>query len=119
VLENIVFMRDFKKLDIWNDSRKLVKQIYLISKDLPETEKIGLISQINRSVISIPANIAEGSAKNSQKDFKRFLHISLGSAFELETLLILCEDLNFIEKSKLKEVLMSINILQKKNFKFN
>lgn len=56
-------MRNFRKLNVWKDARKLVVDIYQISKQLPETEKYGLTSQINRCVVSIPANIAEGSAK--------------------------------------------------------
>ena len=105
-------MRNFRKLDVWNDSRKLVKEIYLLTKQLPETEKYGLVSQINRCVISIPANIAEGSAKDSQKDFARFLQISLGSAFELETHIILCENLDLNETNTLP-ILEKVQILQK------
>ncbi len=82
-------MRNFRELEVWKDLRKLVKEIYLITKQLPQEEKYGLISQINRCVISIPANIAEGSSKYSQKDFVRFLQVSLGSAYELESHLIL------------------------------
>ena len=93
-------MRDFRKLDIWIESRKLVKDIYLLTNQLPNTEKFGLISQMNRCSISIPSNIAEGCAKDSQKDFIRFLQISLGSAFELETQMILCIDLEFLNKKK-------------------
>lgn len=62
-------MRNFKELDIWKESRVLAKQIYLLSNDLPQDEKFGLTSQIRRCVISIPTNIAEGAAKDSQKDF--------------------------------------------------
>lgn len=74
-------MRNFRKLNVWNDSRSLVKEVYILSEDLPETEKFGLISQIRRCAISIPANIAEGSAKDSERDFIRFLQISLGSSY--------------------------------------
>lgn len=65
-------MRNFRKLDVWNDARFLVSEIYLITKNFPDTEKYGLVSQINRSAISIPTNIAEGCAKDSDKDFVRF-----------------------------------------------
>lgn len=107
-------MRNFRKLDVWNDARKLVKEIYLITKQLPETEKYGLVSQINRCVVSIPANIAEGSAKDSQKDFARFLQISLGSAFELETHIILCGDLEFLKDVDTLPTIERIQILQKR-----
>jgi len=105
-------MRNFRKLNIWNDSRLLVKEIYEITSLLPSSEKFGLISQINRYVISIPANIVEGSAKNSQKDFIRFLQISLGSAYELESHIILCSDLNLIAENKLSLIIDKIQVLQ-------
>ncbi len=107
-------MRNFRKLDVWNDSRKLVKEVYLITSLLPSTEKFGLISQMNRCAISIPANIAEGSAKESQKDFIRFLQISLGSSFELETHLILCCDLDFLKEDKTTLLIEKIQILQRR-----
>jgi len=107
-------MRNFRKLNVWNDSRILVKEIYTITSLLPSSEKFGLISQINRCVISIPANIAEGSAKDSQKDFIRYLQISLGSAFELESHIILCSDLNMIDENKLSLVIDKIQTLQKR-----
>ncbi len=107
-------MRNFRKLDVWNDSRKLVKDIYLLTSKLPNTEKFGLISQMNRCVISIPSNIAEGSAKESQKDFVRFLQISLGSAFELETQIILCTDLEFLLQDETSIVIEKVQILQKR-----
>ena len=86
-------MRNFKELEVWKESRTLAKDIYILTKSLPDDEKFGLASQIKRCSISIPANIAEGSAKDSQKDFARFLQISLGSCFELESHLILSQDL--------------------------
>ena len=107
-------MRNFRKLDVWNDARFLVKEVYVITSKLPSSEKFGLISQINRCVLSIPANIAEGSAKDSQKDFIRFLQISLGSAYELESHLILCSDLNFIEEKELNLTIDKIQILQRR-----
>lgn len=107
-------MRNFRELEVWKDARKLVKEVYLLTKSLPETEKYGLISQINRCVVSIPANIAEGSAKYSQKDFVRFLQISLGSAYELESHLILCADLEFIEVGTTSATIKNIQVLQKR-----
>ena len=98
-------MRNFRELDIWNLSRELVKEIYFLMKIMPDEEKYGLTSQIKRSVISIPSNIAEGCAKKSNKDFSRFLEISLGSCYELETQLILCTDVDLIPEKKLKKKL--------------
>jgi len=94
-------MRNFKNLHIWKDGIEIVKQTYLLSKVLPAEEKFGLISQICRASVSIPSNIAEGSARNSEIEYKRFLEIALGSAFELETQFIIIQELNFIDKDKL------------------
>ena len=107
-------MRNFRELIIWNDSRKLVFDIYAFTKTLPDSEKYGLISQINRASISVPANIAEGSAKHSNNDFKRFLQISLGSLYELETHLILCQDLDFGNTKIIGSLIGDIHIPQKK-----
>ena len=107
-------MRNFRELKVWKDSRKLVKEIYLITKKLPLEEKYGLTSQINRCAISIPPNITEGSAKYSQKDFVRFLQISLGSAYELESHLILCSDLEFIQTPVIAVTRKNIQVLQKR-----
>lgn len=107
-------MRNFRELEVWKDARKLVKEVYLCTKVLPDSEKYGLVSQINRCAVSIPANIAEGSAKYSQKDFVRFLQISLGSAYELESHLILCSDLEFISEVKVSTTIKNIQILQKR-----
>jgi len=107
-------MRNFRKLNVWIDARHLVKEIYLLTSKLPNSEKFGLISQIKRCVISIPANIAEGSAKDSSKDFIRFLQISLGSSYELETHLILCSDLNFINEDDIILIIDKIQLLQRR-----
>lgn len=107
-------MRNFRELEIWSDARFLVKEIYLLTRTFPSSEQFGLISQINRASISIPANIAEGCAKDSQKDFIRYLQISLGSAFELETHLILSCDIGFINDNELSLKIEKIQILKKR-----
>jgi four helix bundle protein len=76
---------NFRELKIWKDSMGLVKIVYLTTQKLPENEKFGLISQINRSAVSIPSNIAEGSGRSSEKEFVHFLNIAISSSFELET----------------------------------
>lgn len=90
-------MRDFRKLTIWKDSMTIVKFVYEFSNYLPINEKYGLRSQICRASVSIPSNIAEGCSRTSQIEFKRFLEIALGSSFELETQLIIIQDLNLIK----------------------
>ncbi len=88
-------MKDFKNLKIWQKGMKLVVEIYKTSKNFQQEELYRLTSQMRRSAISIPSNIAEGSGRNSDKDFNRFLDISLGSSFELETQIIIAHELDF------------------------
>lgn len=107
-------MRNFRELDIWKESRIIVKSTYLLMKQMPDNEKFGLTSQIKRSVISIPSNIAEGCAKSSEKDLCRFLEISLGSCFELETQLLLCSDVEFINDDMILKQIETIQILEKR-----
>ncbi|MFD2099341.1 four helix bundle protein [Flagellimonas iocasae] len=107
-------MRNFRELKVWQEARTLVKDVYTLTQHLPESEKFGLTSQIQRSVISIPANIAEGCGKHSNKEFIRFLQISLGSAYELESHIILCRDLNFIASDLSKPAIGNIQKLQKR-----
>ncbi|RZJ36464.1 MAG: four helix bundle protein [Flavobacterium sp.] len=111
-------MRNFKELDIWKQARTLTKQIYQLSATFPTNEQYGITSQIRRCVISIAANIAEGSAKSSEKDFARFLQISLGSAFELESHLILCSDLEIISDFEADNNIRPLQLLQKKLYSF-
>lgn len=113
-------MRDFRKLDIWKNGITIVTQVYELSEKLPLNEKFGLRSQITRAAVSIPSNIAEGS-RNSEVEFKRFLEIAMGSLFELETQLIITEELKFIKSSELeltfiliqKEAKMINSLIQK------
>jgi len=89
-------MKTHKDLDVWKESLELVTQIYELTKRFPKDEIYGLTSQIRRSAVSIPANIAEGAARNSKKEFIQFLHIGLGSLAELETELIIAKNLNYL-----------------------
>lgn len=86
----------------------LTRNVYDLSAALPKDEKYGLKSQINRCAISIPSNIAEGSGRNTRKDFSRFLDIALSSSYELETQLILAQDLFKIQTGKTIEELNEI-----------
>ena len=106
-------MRNFRTLNIWKDGIVLVKQVYKLSELLPNDEKFGLKSQICRAAVSIPSNIAEGCSRNSEIEFKRFLEIAIGSAFELETQLIIIPELDFITKEYLNPILKSLNNEQK------
>ena len=85
----------YKELEVWKEARKLVSEVYKLTLKFPKSETFGLISQINRSVVSIPSNIAEGCARYSDKDTNKFIDIALGSIAELDTQLILAQDLGF------------------------
>ena len=107
-------MRDFRKLQIWTNSIERVVSTYTLTKEFPPEEKFGLCSQLQRAAVSIPSNIAEGCSRNSDIEFKRFLEISMGSAFELETQLIIANKLNYVSKERLEIELLAINKLQRK-----
>lgn len=89
-------MKDFKNLKVWHKSIELVKLIYQNTKAFPKEEIFGIVGQMRRCVISIPSNIAEGPGRGTKKEFNHFLNIALGSAYELETQLIISNELNFI-----------------------
>ena len=99
-----------KKLEVWKRSILLTKDIYELSSQLPDSEKYGLKSQIQRASISIPSNIAEGAARSSTKDYARFLEIAKGSASELETQLILIEELKLDTPNK--EIFENLKVIQ-------
>lgn len=91
-------MKDFKKLLIWKKGMELVEETDKAVAFLPTEEKYGLRSQATRAAVSVVLNIAEGSAKTSKKEYKNYLGTSLGSAFELETILLVIERLRLIKK---------------------
>ncbi len=95
-------MHKFKELSVWQKSRTLVKDIYDLTKSFPNEEIYGLTSQIRRATVSIPTNIAEGAGRRTNPQFANFLDIALGSAIEVENLLILSNDLEFISDENLK-----------------
>ncbi len=86
----------FERLEVWKIGKELVKEIYLITKDFPVSEKFGLISQLQRAAISIPGNIAEGSGKRTKKDFASFIRIAIGSLLEVITYLEIALDQKYI-----------------------
>ncbi len=90
-------MSDYKDLNVWKESMDLVESIYRLINFLPKEETYALSSQLRRSVISIPSNIAEGQNRNSYKEFIQFLYISLGSASEVETQLLIAQRLNYLQ----------------------
>ena len=91
-------MTSHKELKVWQKGIELVKSVYEVTQSFPANEQFGLVSQMRRAAVSIPSNIAEGSARQSDKETIQFLHISLGSLAELETQLIIAEKLNYIKE---------------------
>ncbi len=92
-------MKNFKKLKIWQKGMEIIVKAYALAKQLPKEERFGLSMQMRKAAVSIPSNIAEGSAKSSIRDNVRFLEISLGSAYELETQVIATEILGYGDPS--------------------
>ena len=91
-------MRDFTRYTVWQKSYAFTLALYHATTHFPSEERYGLTSQMRRAAVSMPANIAEGAGRLSEADFARFLHIASGSGNELECLLMLARDLNFLEK---------------------
>ncbi|HEY9045001.1 MAG TPA: four helix bundle protein [Ohtaekwangia sp.] len=92
-------MKNYKKLKIWQKGMDIVLATYRLAAQLPIEEKFGLRSQVTRCSVSIPSNIAEGSAKSSKKDYKNYLEISLGSTYELETQVLIIDMLEIGDKA--------------------
>ncbi len=103
-------MKDFRKLEIWKKGMEIAKQVYAFTGSLPQKEQFGLISQMNRCSVSIPSNIAEGCSRNSDIELKRFIEIAMGSAFELETQLLLTKE---IYQNEDVSLFANLNQLQK------
>jgi four helix bundle protein len=106
-------MKTHKDLDVWKKAIEFVISIYKITKSFPKEELYGLVSQIRRSAVSIPSNIAEGAARNHDKEFLQFLYIALASSSELETQLIIANNLGFMDDAISKEIIDELNIISK------
>jgi four helix bundle protein len=101
-------MKDYKKLLIWQNGMDIVEEVYKVAGLLPNEEKYGLRSQATKAAVSIVLNIAEGSAKTSKKDYKNYLGISLGSAFEVETVLLIIVRLRLADKDVIEKLLEEV-----------
>ncbi len=109
---------NFRKLDIWVDGIELADSIYTITSAFPMEERYGLSSQMQRAAVSVSSNIAEGAAKDSSKDYCRFLGISLGSLYELETQLEIANRRGYVETELYYTILIKITSLQRRVFTF-
>ena len=98
-------VRSYRELIVWQKGMDLVMLVYQVTKVFPKEERYGLTSQIRRSAVSVPSNIAEGQGRRSPADFKRFLSIARGSLQEVETQIMIASRLNYIEKTQEQKLL--------------
>lgn len=108
-----------KNLTVWQKSMDLVVLVYKLMEQLPKEERYSLCDQIRRSAVSIPSNIAEGKSRNSIKEYKQFVGIAKGSAAELETQLLICERIGYLDKEELSEVMGLLDEVSKMLAKLN
>lgn len=97
-------MASYKELKVWQKGIRLVKDIYRITASLPRTEMFGLADQLRRASVSIPSNIAEGNGRHSRAEYTRFLNIARGSCYEMETQIIICKELAYINEEEYKSL---------------
>lgn len=106
-------VKDFRQLKVWEKSHLLTLEIYRATKQFPKDELYGLISQIRRAAASIPANIAEGCGKCSDRELARYMQISMGSASELEYHLLLASDLDYLSTNDYQELVNHVIEIKK------
>ncbi|MCD6013242.1 MAG: four helix bundle protein [Flavipsychrobacter sp.] len=106
-------MNNFRELIVWQKSIDLVVRIYEVTKKFPESEKFNLVSQMQRCGTSIPSNIAEGAGRNSAAYFKQFLTVAIGSAYELETQLVISKKLNYVNEEIYNQLVRDITEVQR------
>jgi len=105
--------RSYRDLQVWKESVDLVKQVYVATSDFPTSEIYGLTNQLRRAAVSIPSNIAEGQGRHSSKEFRQFLGIALGSLAELETQLIIANEVTYLDSDKLTPFLAALDNIRK------
>ena len=108
-------MHNLKELKIWKKAIEMATNVYKITADFPREEKYGLTSQIRRSAVSVPSNIAEGAGRNSDNEFCHFLSVSNGSSYELQTQLIIAKNLDLVN-NEVDAIIDELDQLQKMNF---
>ena len=106
-------MNRLKELKVWQKSVELAVKVYEITRTFPSEEKYSLTNQINRCAVSIPSNIAEGAGRNNPKEFNNFLGIAAGSAYELQTQLIIANKVGYLSSEAVEQLEMSIVEIQK------
>jgi len=106
-------MKNFKELRIWQKGMDIAVNCFKLTEEFPKEEKFGLNIQITRAGVSIPSNITEGSSRSSEKDYARFIEISMGSSYELETQLLIAQRLSYGNQSLLSQTITDVNDEQK------
>lgn len=107
------YKHNFRELKVWHKARHLVKEVYLTTQSFPKEELYGLTNQIRRCAVSVPSNIAEGCGRNSDNQLSHFLDVAHGSSCELETQLVLANDLNYLQEKNLTELIPKVHEVQK------
>jgi four helix bundle protein len=111
---NKVSAKNYRELIVWQEGIKLAKAVYKLTEKFPRQEIYALADQIRRAVVSVPSNIAEGQARKAPGDFRRFLHIALGSLAEVDTQLILAQEFGYLSKDDINVLDEQIQGLRKK-----
>jgi len=112
---HLIINMEYTELEVWKEARVLVNTVYEISKGFLKNEIYGLTSQLCRSAVSIPSNIAEGCGRRTSADTTQFLHISRGSLYELETQLFIALDQNYLDQEDFNNLFKQILKMQKAN----
>jgi four helix bundle protein len=108
-----MLIKNYYDLDVWKLSRALVKSLYELTACIPDSEQYGLVAQLRRAAISVPSNIAEGHSRHSTRDFVHFLSIAIGSLAEMDTQLLLAEDLRYLTRQQTQNIFEAIHQLQR------
>ena len=111
---NKVSAKNYRELLVWQEGIKLAKAVYKLTEKFPRQETYALADQIRRAVVSVPSNIAEGQARKAPADFRRFLHISLGSLAEVDTQLVLAQEFGYLSKEDIVILDEQIQSLRRK-----
>jgi len=106
-------MRDFKGLKVWEKAHSLTLLVYKITKKFPPDERFGITTQIRRAAVSVPTNIAEGCGRHGERELARFMSIAAGSASEVEYLLLLAYDLNYMQDVTYRELNQDVNEIKR------
>ena len=105
--------KSYRDLEVWQKSMRLAKRVYQITQKFPSDERFGLTNQLCRAAVSVPSNLAEGHARFGSGEFSRFISITMGSVAEIETQILLSNDLGYITSEITQEVLGELDAIGK------